>query len=215
MERSNMSPQEIQGELDAYEESIAYLDYHLSLLMDKLERRGVLKNTLVMITADHGEQFGEHGFFTHGNSLYLSTLHVPLLILFPARVPKGLRIHQPVSLHDTASTVVDLIGLVDQAYFPGNSLARYWDRTRDSRSFPVDVLLSELTSSDSATPPSQWKGARKSLVIDRYHYIKNGDGREELYDFDNDPWEKRNLANLEEGHELLLEFRTHLEAMAV
>ena len=50
----------------------------------------------------------------------------------------------------------------------------------------------------------------KSLVAGRYHYIKNGDGREELYNFESDPAEERDLASSEEGREMLQQFRTHL-----
>ena len=59
-DRDKMPPAEMQAELDAYDESIAYLDHQLGLLFDELARRGVLDNTIVIITSDHGEQFGEH-----------------------------------------------------------------------------------------------------------------------------------------------------------
>lgn len=68
---------------NAYDAAIAYLDHQLGVLFRELEGAGLLEDTLIVITSDHGEQFGEHGLLTHGNSLYLPLLHVPLLISYP------------------------------------------------------------------------------------------------------------------------------------
>jgi len=207
------SPSQIQAELDAYEGALAYLDHHLGLLFDELEKRGVLKNTLVILTSDHGEQFGEHGIMGHGNSLYWPLLHVPLLISFPARVPAGRSVREPVALRDLPATVVDLLKLEGEALFPGRSLARYWDRARDPGNPATDALLSEISGpphwAKSGFPVS--KGAMKSLVIDRYHYIVNGDGREELYDVENDPLEDKDLTRSQVGRRALARFRASLD----
>ena len=213
-EKENMSPQEIQAELDAYEGAIAYLDQQLGLLFDELQAWGVLENTLVIITSDHGEEFSEHGLFTHGNGLYLTALHVPLVISFPSRVPAGKSVREAVSLHDVPATVIELLRLEDEARFPGTSLARYWDDARDSDSRVTNPLLSEVNLDSSA---AKWysvaKGDMKSLIVNPYHYIKNGDGREELYNFENDPLEQRDLAYSEEGRRMLEQLRTSLETI--
>ena len=83
------------------------------------------KNTLVIITSDHGEEFGEHGVFDHGYSLYLDEVHVPLVIL-AATAPAGRVVAEPVSLRDLPATVVDLLGLAADSPFPGRSLAAHW-----------------------------------------------------------------------------------------
>ncbi len=210
----NMSPQEIQVELDAYEGSIAYLDHRLGLLFGELDKRGMLENTLVIITSDHGEEFGEHGVLWHGHSLYWPVLQVPLLIVFPSRVPAGKIVREPVTLRDLPATVTDLLRLGDEARFPGTSLARYWDDGRDPGSRVTAPLLSEV---EGQSWKPKWypvqKGGMKSLVVGRYHYIKNGDGREELYKFENDPWEKRDLAGSEEGRRALSQLRASLETV--
>ena len=92
--------------IDAYDNALTYLDEQLRLLFDALDARGVLDNTLVVVTSDHGEQLGEHGLVNHGNSLYRPLLAVPLLIRFPGRVPSGMRIRAPVSLVDLPSTIL-------------------------------------------------------------------------------------------------------------
>ncbi len=217
LSRRKLSPPEIQAELDAYEGTIAYLDHHLGLLFDELHRRGVLANTLVIITSDHGEQFGEHGVLMgHGNSLYRPVLHVPLLISFPSRVPAGKRVREPVTLRDLPATVLELLNLNGGAQLPGNSLARYWESAGDLGRPVAQPLLSEVSTPPRAHFPG-WmpisKGNMNSLVVDRYHYIKNGDGREELYDLEIDPLEQHNLARPEAGRRELGPFRVALETI--
>ena len=76
---------------DAYDSCLAYLDEQLGLLFDELERRGLLDDTLVVITSDHGEGLGEHELFDHGESLYSTEIDVPLLFLLPRQAgPRGL-----------------------------------------------------------------------------------------------------------------------------
>lgn len=79
--------EDVQAERDAYDRSIAYIDYHLGVLFDELEARGALENTLTIIASDHGEGFGKHRVMGHGNSIYLSSIHVPLLISCPRACP--------------------------------------------------------------------------------------------------------------------------------
>lgn len=207
-----LSPEEVQEEIDAYDGAIAYIDHQLGQLLNELGRKGLLENTLIIITSDHGEEFGEHGIFDHGNSLYLPTVHVPLLIVFPSKVPAGKRIHEPVSLRDLAATVVDLTRLGGDPHFPGKSLARYWNMPAQAPGLEETPLLSEVSR---VTGRPTWfpvsRGDVKALIFNGMRYIKNGDGVEELYDFENDPWEQRNLANLEESSQILNQFRALLE----
>ena len=203
--------EQIQELRDAYEGAIAYLDYQVGLLLDELKKRGVLENTVVVITSDHGEQFGEHDLMGHANSLYRSLLHVPLLISFPTRVPAGRRIHETVTLRDIAATLVDIVKLKNGPRLPGNSLAGYWNGGHEFTTSKT-VLLSEVRKGINL---AEWlpvmRGDMKSLVIDGKQYIRNGDGREELYDFENDPEEERNLASSEESRGMLKQFRATLD----
>ncbi len=206
---------EIQAEMAAYDDSIAYVDHEVGLLVGELGRAGYLDDTLLVVVGDHGEEFDEHGVMEHGASVYLPSIHVPLLISFPRRVPAGQIVSSSATLRDLAATVVDLAGLDVDGMFPGASLARYWDPAANRGNRNSSPLLSELNPAPWAIQNS-WgpiaKGPMKSLVIEQYHYIRNGDGREELYDVEADPLETRDLVPAKQGSQLLAQFRESLEA---
>ena len=90
-----------QRRVDKYEACIAYLDTELGRLFDELAQRGILDQTIIIVTSDHGEHFGEHDLWEHGNSLYSQLLHVPLLISLsrprPCRPPRR-RPRQPAEI---------------------------------------------------------------------------------------------------------------------
>jgi arylsulfatase A-like enzyme len=188
--------------LGAYEGCIRYIDSQIGDLLTTLKDRGILKNTIVIVTSDHGESFGEHGLFGHGNSLYRSVIQVPLAVSFPPHLPMGLRVADPVSLRNIPATVLDLIDAEESHRFPGVSLARYW-KPEVAIGPTADVILAELMA-PSRIPPDQGrspvsKGPLKALLIDDKQYIKNyGDGLEELYEFFGDPSEAHNLSSLGE-----------------
>jgi arylsulfatase A-like enzyme len=209
-----LSAEQVKEEIDAYDGAIAYLDQQIGFLFDTLEQKSVLKNTLIIIAADHGEEFGEHGIFDHGYTLYLSGLHVPLLISFPGRVPSGRRVATPVSLRNLAATIVELTNLGGGAAFNGLSLSRYWANVAGIARPEEAAVLSEVkrvTNRPDWFPAS--KGDMQSLILDRYHYIKDADGREELYDIETDPWEKNDLAGSERSASRIGKFRDKLRSV--
>ena len=123
------------------------------MLFDELQRRGVLDNTLVIITSDHGEGLGEHALFMHGESLYRTEIRVPLLILMPKLRPAVTVVRETVSLRDLPATVIDLVGLENGSPFPGRSLARFWvDRPSGAAPVQTEVVLSELASPNPSDP---------------------------------------------------------------
>jgi arylsulfatase A-like enzyme len=175
---------------DAYDGGIAYLDFQIDSLLTALEERGVLNNTIVIITSDHGEHFGEHGLIQHGNSLFLPLLNVPLVFYYPAGVPLGLKVQAPASLRDLAATVLDLVG-VQGSGVPGRSLME-WVRPRPD-STRQDTLYSAVDYHRLLPkwPPSPvMRGNMRSIVLDSLHYIRNGDGVEELFHLGRDSRER-------------------------
>ncbi len=116
-----LSAEELAHLTALYDAEVAAADAELGLLFEALEQRGILKNALVIVTADHGEELLEHGTFGHGFSLFNESVRVPLIMAGPG-VPAGRVVNQNVSLIDVAPTVLDLLGLPPESHFEGRSL---------------------------------------------------------------------------------------------
>jgi arylsulfatase A-like enzyme len=127
-DKRKMRLRDIAMARDCYDDCIAFLDEQLDKLLVELQRQGLLDNTLVIITSDHGEAFGDHGLFGHGDNLYLDQIAVPLVILSPG-APAGRVVEAPVSLRDLPATVLDQLGLADASPIPGHSLSACWRLT--------------------------------------------------------------------------------------
>ena len=177
--------------VELYDRAIRYIDDEIGRLLAELDRRGLLDETLIIVTADHGEEFAEHGVFDHGNSLYWPGIHVPLIMALPGAVPEGATVSHPVSLRDLPATVMDLLDVNDHP-FPGQSLERAWVASAPP---DADTLLAEV---DFPRSVASWmpvaRGDMKSAVIGAHHYIMNADGRMEIYDVFDDPFEQVDLA---------------------
>ena len=186
-----LNPAQVRSEVEAYDGGIAYEDHEIQKLLESLRRRGLLQNTLVIVTSDHGEAFGGHGFFDHANALYYPQIHVPLIFWWPGHVPAGVRVSQPISTKDIGATILALVG-EPQGAFPGKSLAALWTGETEPGSWPVPI--SELAKlSISATFPDNY-GALKSAVGPELQYISDPRLGTLLFDWKRDPEEKRNLA---------------------
>lgn len=175
--------------LELYEESIAGLDANVDSLLGALERSGRLRNTIVVVTADHGESVGEHGLNEHGWGLYVQDLHVPLVIFGPG-VPQGIRVPETVSLADLGATIADAARL--PATFAGHSFAGLWRGAPPANLAPA---LAELEMPRRAPP--NWPvshGPMRSLIAGGFHLILRGDGVPELFDLTHDATEEHDLA---------------------
>ena len=182
------TPDQVRLERNAYDGMLIQLDRALEQLFARLEARGRLDDTLVVLTADHGEEFDEHGVMAHANSIYAPALHVPLLFLGGHRVPEGRRVDAPVSLRDVPATILECLG--QPAALPGRSLAPWW---RDDVG-PEGPLYSRLTGRPWLGPSNPDSRAQyDGVVAGRYHYILQPDGRQEVYDLVDDPWEARDV----------------------
>jgi len=114
-------PQTMKPYLDAYDADIPYTDGCIGKILDDLRRRGELDHTVVIITADHGEEFGEHGAMGHGTGFHREVTHVPLLLFAPTL--KGPRwVNTPVHQTDLLPTVLGLAGLPGKSELEGRDL---------------------------------------------------------------------------------------------
>jgi arylsulfatase A-like enzyme len=215
LDKLKISTAHVQMATDVYDDSIYYLDRRLGALLGELLTRGVLSDTLVIVASDHGEHLGDHLLFFHGCSLYRQVVGVPLVIVDRQGVPAGRSVAEPVSLRDIPATVVDLLGLARAAPFPGRSLARFWAGNEPAKASPAEPLLMETGKPPSPTNQGREpvaKGPMKSLVADGMHYIRTGDGGEEVYLLSSDLEERFNLAIYPYAAEHLRRFRARLSA---
>jgi arylsulfatase A-like enzyme len=199
---------------DSYDDCLGYIDDQLGLLLDELERRGLLDRTLVIVTSDHGEGFGEHDLFDHGESLYRTEVRVPLIIVPPGNLRRPLVVRRTVSLRDLPATVVDLVGLAARSPFGGKSLAGLWieDSTRPA-SLENDSVISELAAPNPINPnhgrSPAYRGPLFSITDGDFTYIRNEkDGSEELYNAHDDPLELMNRANHKDYQSIVNRFRS-------
>lgn len=201
-----------------YDQEARYTDGFFKDFFDTLESRGLLKNTVILITADHGEEFGEHGTIgLHAHTLYDELLHVPGLLYLPSAKPR--RLPTRLSLIDVAPTLLDTVGVPIPPSFRGvplNALLAGGDANRTLLAETIHEkksLLSyiavgyELAETDRLTgvinPAPRKDGVHylraAAARLGNWKLIHNLDGSFELYDLSRDPDEK---ANLYEGWEL-------------
>lgn len=122
---ATVNPETLRAMSDAYDETIRYIDDGLGRLFELLKSRGLYDNTLVIITADHGEEFMEHGLLGHGQSLYDELIRVPLIVKFPCPGPhcSPRVVTSQVELVDVFPTVMQVLGIEPPASLVGRSLA--------------------------------------------------------------------------------------------
>lgn len=212
--KATLTEKEIQSEINSYDGCLAYLDARLGELFAELEKRGLDKNTLVIITSDHGEAFGNHDLFGHGNSLFMETLHVPLIFYWPGKIPAGARVPNVVSLHNVPTTVMQLLGNTSSTEFPGSSLATLWGPSQNT--WQAEPVLSELSPGRFLDGPANYpaaQGSIRSLTTEKWHFLLSESGRTELYAWRNDPKELHNLADTPEGRIAVQEFQQRLSSL--
>jgi arylsulfatase A-like enzyme len=188
-----MTPEEARVSSGIYDAAIAELDELLADLIGRLEARGLLRNTIVVLTADHGEHLGEHHLLDHQFSLYDDLMRVPLVIHFPGRVEPG-REPRPVMNLDLFTTLLELTGVPPPAGVPvrGRSLldpaakrvrvAEYPD--------PSELVLGRFTASHPGFRPDRWRRSLRAVWSDGHKFIWASDGRHELFELGPDPAER-------------------------
>jgi len=113
-------PADVEHVKALYDGEIASTDAHIEGTLRALAEEGLLQSAVIVLSADHGEEFLEHGSWNHGGTLFREVLHVPLAVRVPGVPPR--RIGAPVSLVDLAPTVLDALGVVPPHSFMGQSL---------------------------------------------------------------------------------------------
>lgn len=211
-DRRNASATDVALARDLYDAAIASLDRAVGALLDTLDARGALANTIVVIASDHGEEFGEHGVFYHGHTLYADVLHVPLIVIYPKSVPAGRRVGDLVSLRDVPATILDLALPGTTMPVAGRSLARWWAQHQEPQ--PAADTIRAYTPRGLRIPDwYQGSGGDLASVLDaRWQLIHRSDGKDELYDWSADPAERAEKSADAEGRAVLPVLRARLSA---
>lgn len=200
-------PDTIRLMVDLYDESIRYLDSQIGALLDSLDRRGVLANTYVIVTADHGESWGEHGMMFHGHSLYRDQTDVPLMIRMPASRRRASRRSDLAGVDRIPATIMQMAGVTSRI-FPAKSLLDSTGTEADNGSEVVTQV------GRRSLVPAGWATSRASLsalVTERWHYIQPDSGRPELYDYAQDSTEEHDLAADPATRETIARLRAELQ----
>jgi len=182
-----------------YDAEIAFFDRHLGRFLDHLRQEGLYDDALIVLTADHGEEFDEHGGFGHGHSLYNELLYVPLIVKYPSRLSSanGRRVSLTRGLVDVVPTVREVL----DAHWPAGSFrGRSLLREEGPEGSPPAYAVA--SSADLARRTGS-PGGLRSLIRGSRKLIQRIDdgGRvvgEELFRLDRDFAEKEPLAP---GHE--------------
>ncbi len=172
------------GELhDLYLQGVRYLDAYLHELFERLQSTGLYDRTLIALTADHGEEFHEHGGWWHGTSLYQEQVHVPLLIKQPGQAAKGTRRTDTARSIDIGATLMAGVGLDVPPSFMGIDL--FSERVSEPLLAEEDLEGNRLTSIRAG----EWK------LITANAGNPRGLAPIELYNLTDDPGETRNVAS--------------------
>jgi arylsulfatase A-like enzyme len=182
--------------IDEYDNGIRYVDSSIVALISSLEKRGLLRSTLIVITSDHGESLGQHGLATHGAALYWESIHVPLILWWPGHVTSGLRITDPVSNASIPATLMNLVGNDRASVFPGPSLNALWSQP----AVTPPPVLSELSArhfpahrpGDNLLRTSD-SGAIRSVISGHWHLIHHEKYGTQIFDWAQDPNEVHDL----------------------
>jgi arylsulfatase A-like enzyme len=201
---ADMEAADLQGVITYYNGETYWVDRQIGLVLAELDKLGLSQQTLVVVTADHGDEFFEHGNKGHRRNLYQESTRVPLLLKLPSRWSGGQRITQRVSLVDLAPTLLDLAGVSASGPQSGKGLKNgMWGRSlrpliegkeSDSREV-VGYLFNSLDPDRPTNYWALWTGphkvvARRVFQPGRREILSTAF---EIYDLQADPGEARNL----------------------
>jgi arylsulfatase A-like enzyme len=192
-----------------YDGEIAYLDSQLRELIEHLRDSGLWDSSLVIVTSDHGEFFGEHDLVFHGRELYEAGVKIPLMVKYPGGEPRG-RHGEPVGLEDIVPTILDVVGRPIPKRMGGVPIGA----ARTAPTVAENHFGFKIDFKDTGWG-HRFDRVRRSMVEGNHKFIHSSDGRHELYDLEADPDERDNLLDRDPAlAEPFLQMAADLEAAA-
>lgn len=207
--QKTLSPIDLKYFVALYDAEIKYTDDQIGKVLDKLKTLGIYDDMMIIVVADHGEEFMEHGGLSHGLTTYQELIHIPLIIKFPAKyrspIPPSSRMRRPVTTIDVAPTILDALGIPPYEGFMGRSLI---DTEMTEGEWEERILFSKTDrhySHHIAVIKEGMKFIHGYFPGDPFFPDKR---KQEIYMLGADPGEKNNLA--EARPEILEEMRAIL-----
>jgi len=191
---------EVSDIVKLYDGEIQYVDDALGDLLERMEGLGLFDDTIVILTADHGEEFWEHDGFGHGHCLYPEVVRIPLMIYLPPSLGNACgRIYDYVSLVDIAPTILDLLGLPECEGMEGRSILKLMESCESDTDDNNGGGASDYAVfSEFIQYPSREEGLdgeKKGIYEGNYHLIYDfNSGEKELYALDSDPGELMDIS---------------------
>jgi len=187
------SRREIDGLRRLYAGEVAYVDWLLGRILDRLEDANRLDDTVVVVTSDHGENLGQHPPLDHQLGLFDTLVHVPLLIRYPPAFPAGSIRDELVSLVDVPPALLSLA--TDQPHGPGGPLLGGPARRAVFIEYDRPTHTLELIRDRLGIDPAPWDRTLRGVRTSELKWIEASDGRHEAYDLRVDPGEQNNLVD--------------------
>jgi arylsulfatase A-like enzyme len=119
---ARMPKRDLEHLIALYDGEIAWTDMHVGKILDDLDALGLRDTTMVVLVADHGTEFFEHGEKGHRQTLFEEAIRIPLIMRYPGRIPPGQRVTTQTSIIDVLPTIMELVGLSASADVMGRSL---------------------------------------------------------------------------------------------
>ena len=180
-------PADLAQLVGLYDGEIAWTDLHVGQLLAVIDELGARENTVVVLTADHGEEFFEHDRFGHKIALYQESVRIPLIVRWPQVVPAGKRVTRVAAMVDLAPTLLELAGVEPLPNIYGRSLV---PELRGQPTGPVPPAVSELIKERKGHSLLSLRGADWKWIVER-----NANRVLGLYDLRTDPGELRDLSS--------------------
>jgi arylsulfatase A-like enzyme len=190
-----------------YAAEIATVDDAIGVFLEGLRQEGILDETLVVVTADHGEALGEHHMLGHNLSLASWLVRVPLVLRLPGRFEGGNAVEDVVRLEDLFPTLLEICGAPVPEGLDGRSILRDLPG-RVHRGVLGRPRFEDFQKLLGPVESKEFDVSIDSVSDGRYLFLKYSDGREELFDLDEDPGQLENL--LPERASVVEELRRHL-----
>ncbi len=184
-----VDPRDVEHLAALYDAEIRFTDFHLGKILNVLRNLGVYDDTILVITADHGEEFFEHGWLSHRRTLFDESIHIPLIMRYPSEISAGVVVEQMVRTVDIAPTILSLAQIPKPENFGTSSLkAPHAER---------DLTGLIQNRSWGEAPPvlsfGQLHTGLSSARSEKFKVIQRNNGKPQFYDLEKDPREQSRI----------------------